>query len=382
MTDVKEKGKKPLLRVLRIIDGKTTLVKTIVLTGSWDLRSLAAAPDMRKAVRRQGAAKDVQWDIREVDLLDSAAAFILWQSWGEKMPSAVQMRSEHRRLFERWHARKIPMPQPERVDIFAAFSAMRRLVQGFRLHLTAWLTLFGQLILDLGYLLLHPRAAPWKEISLNIHKAGARALGITALVGFLVGVSMSYLSALQLQKFGAEIYIIDLLGLSVIRELGPMLAAILIAGRSGSAMTAEIGIMRVTQELDALSAMGVSHSLRLVLPKVIALAIALPLLIVWTDAIALIGGVVSAQLTMDIGYRQFLDHLPKAVPVVNLYISIGKGAVFGVMITMIACHFGFIIKPNTESLGNETTHSVVAAITVVILVDTVFSILFRNVGFP
>lgn len=382
MTDVKEKSKKPLLRVLRKIDGKTTLEKTIVLTGSWDLRSLAAAPGMRKAVRRHAAAKDLQWDIREVGLLDSAAAFILWQGWGEKMPSAVQMRAEHRRLFERWHARKIPMPQPAKVDIFAAFSAMGRLVQGFRIHLTAWLTLFGQLILDSGYLLLHPRAAPWKEISLNIHKAGARALGITALVGFLVGVSMSYLSALQLQKFGAEIYIIDLLGLSVIRELGPMLAAILIAGRSGSSMTAEIGIMRVTQELDALSAMGISHSLRLVLPKVIALAIALPLLIVWTDAIALIGGIVSAQLTMDIGYRQFMDHLPKAVPVVNLYISIGKGVVFGVMIAMIACHFGFIIKPNTESLGNETTHSVVAAITVVILVDTVFSILFRNVGFP
>jgi len=161
-----------------------------------------------------------------------------------------------------------------------------------------------------------------------------------------------------------------------------MLAAILIAGRSGSAMTAEIGIMRVTQELDALSAMGISHSVRLILPKVIALAIAMPLLIVWTDAVALIGGIVSAQLTMDIGYQQFLDHLPKAVPIVNFYISLAKGSVFGTMIAMIACHFGFIIKPNTESLGNETTNSVVTAITVVILVNTVFSILFRNVGFP
>jgi len=256
------------------------------------------------------------------------------------------------------------------------------LIQGFRFHLAAWFTLFGRLILDLGYLVLHPRAVPWKEISFNVYQAGVRALGITALVGFLVGVSMSYLSALQLQKFGAEIYIIDLLGLSVIRELGPMLAAILIAGRSGSAMTAEIGIMRVTQELDALSAMGISHSVRLILPKVIALAIAMPLLIVWTDAVALIGGIVSAQLTMDIGYQQFLDHLPKAVPIVNFYISLAKGSVFGTMIAMIACHFGFIIKPNTESLGNETTNSVVTAITVVILVNTVFSILFRNVGFP
>lgn len=372
------KGGKPSLKV-RGESGS----KAIVLTGSWDLRSLAAAaPDMRKAIKQYAAAKDVQWDISEVDLLDSAAAFILWQSWGEKMPTGVQMRAEHRRLFERWHARKIPMPKPARVELFAVVNYTLRLIQGFRFHLVAWLALFGQLILDLGYLLLHPRAVPWKEISFNVYQAGVRALGITALVGFLVGISLSYLSALQLQKFGAEIYIIDLLGLSVIRELGPILAAILIAGRSGSAMTAEIGIMRVTQELDALSAMGISHSVRLILPKVIALAIALPLLIVWTDAIALIGGMVSAQLAMNIGYQQFLDHLPKAVPIVNFYISIAKGTVFGVMIGMIACHFGFIIKPNTESLGNETTNSVVAAITVVILVNTVFSILFRNVGFP
>lgn len=378
MTDkAVNKGEPPLLKV----QGESGR-KTIVLTGSWDLRNLAVAPDLRKAIRRYAAAGDVQWDISQVDLLDSAAAFILWQSWGGKIPAGVQMRSEHQRLFERWHGRKIPMPKPARVELFAAVHYTLRLIRGFGFHLVAWFTLFGRLILDLGYLLQHPRAVPWKEISFNIYQAGVRALGITALVGFLVGVSMSYLSALQLQKFGAEIYIIDLLGLSVIRELGPMLSAILIAGRSGSAMTAEIGIMRVTQELDALSAMGISHSVRLVLPKVIALAIAMPLLIVWTDTLALIGGIVSAQLTMDIGYRQFLDHLPKAVPIVNFYISLAKGSVFGMMIAMIACHFGFIIKPNTESLGNETTNSVVAAITVVILVNTVFSIAFRNVGFP
>jgi phospholipid/cholesterol/gamma-HCH transport system permease protein len=202
------------------------------------------------------------------------------------------------------------------------------------------------------------------------------------LVGLLVGISMSYLSSLQLQRFGAEIYIIDLLGLSIIRELGPMLTAILVAGRSGSAMTAEIGIMRVTQELDALAALGISHSLRLVVPKVIALAIALPLLIVWTDVMALIGGMVSAQLTLDIGYQQFLDRLPKAVPIVNFYIGLAKGVTFGMMIAMIACHYGFLIKPNTESLGDGTTHSVVTTITVVILMDAIFSILFKNVGIP
>lgn len=177
MTDkTKNKGEKPLLKMRRESGSKT-----IVLTGSWDLRSLAAAPAMRKTIRNHATAKDVQWDISQVDLLDSAAAFILWQGWGEKMPVGVQMRSEHRRLFERWHARKIPMPKPAKSDIFAVFNAMQRLIQGFRFHLVVWLMLFGQLILDLGYLLLHPRTVPWKEISFNVYQAGVRALGLSLI---------------------------------------------------------------------------------------------------------------------------------------------------------------------------------------------------------
>ena len=255
-------------------------------------------------------------------------------------------------------------------------------IGNFSTQLLNLVTLFGQLLLDSLHLLLHPGDLPWAEISITIYEAGVRALGITALVGFLIGIVLSYLSALQLKMFGAEIYIIDILGLSIIRELGPLLAAILVAGRSGSAMTAQIGIMRVTEELDALSAMGISHSLRLVLPKVIALTLVLPLLSVWTNAAALIGGMLSAQNTLDISFRQFFFKLPDVVPLVNVFIGLGKSAVFGFMIALIACHFGFRIKPNTESLGNETTNSVVAAITVVIMIDAVFAILFMSVGMP
>ncbi len=223
---------------------------------------------------------------------------------------------------------------------------------------------------------------PWAEISRAIYDAGVRALGITALVGFLIGIVLSYLSALQLKMFGAEIYIINILGLSIIRELGPLLAAILVAGRSGSAMTAQIGIMRVTEELDALSAMGISHSLRLVLPKVFALAVAMPLLSVWTSSMALCGGMFSAQDTLDINYQQFFQRLPDAVPLSNVLIGLGKSMVFGLVIALVACYYGFRIQPNTVSLGNQTTNSVVAAITLVIMIDAVFAILFMNTGMP
>ena len=155
--------------------------------------------------------------------------------------------------------------------------------------------LLGPCALDDAPSRAYPARIPWREISANLYRTGAQALGITALVGFLVGIVLSYLSAQQLRAFGADIYIVNLLGVPIIRELGPVLAAILVAGRSGSAMTAQIGVMRVTEELDALAVMGIPHTLRLVLPKMIALAIAMPLLILWTNAIALIGGMVARR---------------------------------------------------------------------------------------
>ena len=128
--------------------------------------------------------------------------------------------------------------------------------------------------------------------------------------------------------------------------------------------------------------MGISHSLRLILPKVTALAIIMPILSTWTSTAALIGGMFSAQNTLDISYQQFLVQLPNVVPLLNVFIGLGKSAIFGVMIALIACHFGFRIKPNTESLGSETTNSVVAAITVVIMIDALFAILFMGIGMP
>ena len=368
----------PTLAVVKQDDGQLC----IRLTGSWNLRGLAITPDLQQQISLNAVNKSMQWDMRPVDVLDSAAALIIWQAWGEQMPVLLQIKPEHQRLFDRWQAQSVPAAEPA-VSLLSLFvNALQQLVWGFWVQLLSLVTLSGQLVLDLGYLLGHPRDIPRSEISITIYDAGVRALGITALVGFLIGIVLSYLSALQLKTFGAEIYIIDILGLSIIRELGPLLAAILVAGRSGSAMTAQIGIMRVTEELDALSAMGISHSLRLILPKVTALTIVLPLLSAWTSASALVGGMFSAQNTLDISYQQFIVKLPDVVPLLNVFIGLGKSAVFGLFIALIACHFGFRIKPNTESLGSETTNSVVASITVVIMIDAVFAILFMGVGMP
>ena len=191
---------------------------------------------------------------------------------------------------------------------------------------------------------------------------------------------LSYLTGEQLRTYGAEIFIINLLGVSIIRELGPVLAAILIAGRSGSVMTAQLGVMRVTEELDAMQVMGIPHTVRLILPKMIALAIAMPLIILWTDTVALFGGMMAAQVQLGLDYRFFLSALPEAVPLANLWLGLGKGVVFGLLVALVACHFGLRIEANTESLGQGTTSSVVTAITVVIIVDAVFAVMFSSVG--
>jgi phospholipid/cholesterol/gamma-HCH transport system permease protein len=138
--------------------------------------------------------------------------------------------------------------------------------------------------------------------------------------------------------------------------------------------------MRVTEELDAMTVMGIPHTVRLILPKVVALAISLPLVVAWTDAVALVGGMIAAQWELGIPYSLFALRLPDAVPIANLWLGLGKSVVFGMLIALIACHFGLRIEPNTESLGSGTTNSVVAAITMVIIVDAAFAVMFSDVG--
>ncbi len=358
--------------------------RTIVaLTGYWTLRGIDGRADaLVSSLGRLGRGNDkVVWDCREVQGLDNVGALILWRLRGFTRGNMIEVRPEHAALCERWSQRQAP-PEEARAPGMRPLAALSSLERGLRSHMVDFTALVGQIVLDGGLLLRRPDRIPWKDISASIYEAGVRALGITALVGALVGIVMSYLSSLELRTFGAPSYIVNVLGLSIMRELGPLLAAILVAGRSGSAIAAEFGVMRLTEELDALSAMGVSWTTRLVLPNIVALAVVLPLLVIWTDAIALLGGMLAAHITLGIGILEFIHAIPSAVPVINLLLGIMKGSVFGVVIALIACHFGLRIEPNTQSLGVETTNAVVTGISAVIFVDAVFAIGFRGIGLP
>jgi phospholipid/cholesterol/gamma-HCH transport system permease protein len=240
--------------------------------------------------------------------------------------------------------------------------------------------LLGQISLWAVRLVRNPREIPYKEVSAAVFRSGAQSLPITALVGLLIGIVLSYLSAEQLRELGADSLIVNLLGVTILRELGPLLAAILNAGRSGSSMTAQIGLMRVTEELEAMAVLGISPALRLALPRMIGQMIAVPLVVLWTDVLALVGGMLGAKLQLGISYTAFIHRLPQVVPLVSLWFGICKGALFGALVALIACYFGLRIRPDTEGLAAGTTESVVASLTLVLLVDALLAVVFSNVG--
>jgi len=354
------------------------------LTGTWTLAIVGDELEVLRDELAELARKpEMTWDCTAIEALDSAGAMLLWRAWGRRLPHSLLISPEHSKIFDRLAAADAcPQAPPAAPLPFARLQRLGDRVLDIWQHVLDVVELFGRVVLNFIYLCRFPQEIPARELGANIYKAGVKAMPVTALVGFLIGVVLSYLSSLQLRQFGAEVFIINILGLGVIRELGPMLVAVLVAGRSGSAMTAQLGVMRVTEEVDALTVMGVQRSLRLVFPKVTALGLVMPLLVLWTIAAALVGGMVSAEIQLDISYGFFIETLPKVVPVANLWIALAKGVVFGTAIALVACHFGLRVRPNTESLSANTTASVVSAITVVILLDAVFAIATRGVGMP
>ncbi len=350
------------------------------LSGAWDIRALEArAKTLKARLLLLAADSGRRWDLSQIQRLDQIGALLIWQAWGKRRPAGLVLAPEHEVFFLDLDC-GAAAAQAAPFDPLRGVRALGSAMLLAREHVLGMAQLLGQVLLDSFALVRHPRRGPWREISASLFRTGAQALGITALVGFLIGVVLSYLSAEQLKSVGANVFIINILGIGIIRELGPVIAAVLVAGRSGSAITAQLGVMRVTEELDALAVMGIPHTVRLILPKIVALAIAMPLLILWTSGIALIGGALSASMQLGISVHSFITGLPGAVPVINLWLATGKGVVFGVLIALVACHFGLRVRPNTESLGIGTTNSVVTSITAVIIADAIFAIIFADVG--
>ena len=228
--------------------------------------------------------------------------------------------------------------------------------------------------------LLHPTKLRWREIINELRHAGFDALPIVGLLAFLMGIVIAYQGGVVLMDYGANIFVADLVGLAMLRELAPLITAIIVAGRTGSAYTAQIGTMIVTEEVDALRSLGVAPIEMLVLPKLIALLIALPLLTVYADILGLAGGIFMANMLLGLSPASFIERLTEAVALKSYLSGVGKAPVFAAIIAAVGCFQGFQVFGSAESVGRRTTVSVVQAIFLVIVVDAAFSVAFSKLG--
>ena len=244
----------------------------------------------------------------------------------------------------------------------------------------AMLSFWGEASLAFLQSLPHPGRFRWRQALLVVELDGVRAMPVLGMLAFLLGVVIAYQSGVQLRLYGGNLYVVDLVCITVLRELGPLMTAIVVAGRSGSAYTAQIGTMQVTEEIDALRSIGVSPLDLLVLPKVIGLVIALPLLTVFADLAAVAGGLVMSALMLDIRPDVFMRRIPEAVSINALMTGVAKAPVFAAVIAAVGCYQGFQVRGGADSVGRNTTASVVHAIVLVMVIDAGFSVIYSWMG--
>lgn len=242
------------------------------------------------------------------------------------------------------------------------------------------LAFFGEMVLAGAAIIRRPRSAHWKEVPPLIEKTGADALPIVALINFLVGFVMAYQAAQQLKMFGANIYAADLVGLSVTRELAPLMTAIIVCGRSGAAFTAEIGTMKVGEEIDALRTFGLRPFAWIVVPRVIALVVVVPVLTLLADLIGVLGGLFVAVTSLDLTVAGYMIETKKAVFSWDVNTGLIKSFAFAIAIALIACQQGFATAGGAEGVGQRTTSTVVKCLFVLVLLDATFTMIFRAFG--
>ena len=235
----------------------------------------------------------------------------------------------------------------------------------------------GELLGALTYALFHPREVRWQDVLSYMKRAGVEGLPIVGLISLLLGLILAFMSSLQLKQFGANIYVASLLAIAIVKELGPIMTAILVAGRSGSAFAAEIGTMMVNEEVDALTTMGFTPVRFLAVPKVLATMIVVPLLTLYADFFGIIGGVIVGVLGLDLTVYTYLKETQRSLTLLDIITSLIKSGVFAVLIAGIGCQRGFEVRGGAEAVGSATTSAVVAAIFLIIVTDSAFALVFQ-----
>ncbi len=350
--------------------------------GAWGVNAIAAF-DQRLGDLETAGARTARIDIGAIETMDTAAAWVLHRTLKRLRDDGLEAEiagasPAHAALLERVAASDFGqvLDRPGPGPFIAVLSHLGRAASDTWQEAGALLAFLGHSTITLLRSLRHPGRIRFKSLVSQLETVGLDAMPIVGLLSFLIGVVIAYQGADQLRRFGAEIFTVNLLAISVLREMGILLAAIIIAGRSGSAFTAQIGTMQVNQEIDAMRALGLDPMEILVMPRMLALVIALPLLAVFADIMGLAGGAVVSVLVLDISLVQFLERLKGAVSVWSFWAGMIKAPVFGLVIALVGCREGLNVSGSAESVGRQTTKSVVVSIFLVILINALFSILF------
>ncbi len=352
-------------------------------TGQWTLAGLG---DLKSRLAEMPCHADcVEIDGRGIEKMDSAGAVLLYeciqkvkalggevqQTFKKEHEALIHLVSQHA---ENLHAKLRPQPRHSLLYIIGKEAV------GKVEHAIHFLGFFGEFSLDLLKELRNPFRIQWPSILNVVEETGYRALPIVALLLFLIGVVLTYQMGLQLKSYGANVFIVNLTGIAILREFSPLITAIIIAGRTSSAFTALISTMKVYEELDALTVMGLSPMSRIVVPRVIGLLISLPLLIIWASVFGVLGSMVMANTMLDITYMGFLQRFGEVVEFKEYWIGMSKAPAFALIISVIGCYQGLEGALSAESVGHQTTKSVVQAIFLIIIADAGFSVIYSWLG--
>jgi len=358
---------------------------TIALTGPVTLASLAETRS-----RLDAGARAQVLDLSGVTALDTAGAWLLVSfqlaaaADGRNVTFAGANTAQAQIIRTVTDAMPVahqpPGPQDTLRSVADRLADLGQSLSGFVAGIGESLGFLGLVMVRLGGTVLRPTRLRLTALVHHMHQAGLNAVPIVALMGFLIGIVLAFQGAAQLRQFGAEVFVVDLIAISILRELGILLTAIIVAGRSASAFTASIGSMKMREEIDAMRVLGLDPIELLVLPRVLALVIMLPILGFVANMAGLIGGGLMAWIELGISPGMFRTQLLTNTDVSHLLVGLSKAPVFAMIIGVVGCHQGMQVAGNTESLGSRTSRSVVVAIFLVIVVDAMFSIFFSIWG--
>ncbi|WP_347303330.1 ABC transporter permease [Croceibacterium sp. TMG7-5b_MA50] len=269
---------------------------------------------------------------------------------------------------------------PREGALFRSLDKFGRLVSGLGHGSVRVIGFLGAIIMSLGGMIRHPRRIRGRAIVRQMELVGVASLPIIGLMSFLIGIVIAQQGAAQLSQFGAEALAVNLVGRLTLRELGVLMTAIMVAGRSGSAFAAQLGTMKLTEEIDAMRTIGVNPMEALIVPRILASVLMMPLLGFYASVIAILGGAVISDLTLGVPAYSFLMRIREVVPVYDLYIGLIKAPVFGLIVALAGCYQGMQVEGNAEEVGLRTTQAVVQAIFMVIVLDAFFAVFFSNLG--